>query len=215
MHQVFISYSHADAEAASRLVEFLSRHKVAVWQDVLEIRGGDTFDQRIRHAIQNAGFLIALISTRSLGSDYVRAELQYAFELRERGVPLTVVPVIVDDSPIPDLLARSHVLRISEWDDDALRPVLNALRGVHTITILDNQYLRIQALRWGRPFDDRTLNPVTVLVRGTTRQVWIFLIQSVGDNRLTGEATKIVKEIATQFVANLKTIVASITEEIG
>ena len=51
---VFLSYASQDAEAVRRLAEALRAEGVEVWFDQSELKGGDTWDQKIRRQIGRA-----------------------------------------------------------------------------------------------------------------------------------------------------------------
>ena len=46
---VFLSYASQDAEAARSIADALQAAGVEVWFDQSELRGGDVWDQKIRH----------------------------------------------------------------------------------------------------------------------------------------------------------------------
>ena len=52
-HAVFISYASQDAEAAQKICEALRAAGIEVFLDQSELRGGDAWDQKIRHEIHD------------------------------------------------------------------------------------------------------------------------------------------------------------------
>ena len=52
-HSVFLSYASQDAEAAKRIYAALCRAGIEVFLDQSELRGGDAWDQKIRHEIHD------------------------------------------------------------------------------------------------------------------------------------------------------------------
>ncbi len=59
---VFLSYAREDAEAAKRIAEALRAFGVEVWFDQNELRGGDSWDNKIRGQIKSCALFIPLVS---------------------------------------------------------------------------------------------------------------------------------------------------------
>jgi TolB-like protein/Flp pilus assembly protein TadD len=62
---VFLSYASQDSKAAGRLCEALRANGIEVWFDQSELRGGDVWDQKIRHQIRDCAIFIPIISRNS------------------------------------------------------------------------------------------------------------------------------------------------------
>jgi TIR domain len=62
---VFLSYASQDAEAARRIADTLRSAGVEVWFDQSELRGGDVWDQRIRHQIRECALFLPIISAHT------------------------------------------------------------------------------------------------------------------------------------------------------
>ncbi len=77
---VFLSYAAQDADAAQRLCEALRAAGVNVWFDQSELRGGDTWDQKIRREIRDCALFIPVISanTQARLEGYFRREWKLA-----------------------------------------------------------------------------------------------------------------------------------------
>src|ERR1039457_1409931 len=105
---VFLSYASQDAEAAKRICESLRAAGIEVWFAQSELRGGDAWDQNIRHKIQSCGLFVPVISanTQSPPEGYFRLEWKLAVDrshLMSDDYPF-LVPVVVDGTP--DAAAR-------------------------------------------------------------------------------------------------------------
>ncbi len=99
-HAVFLSYASQDAEAAQRICETLRAAGVEVFLDQSELRGGDVWDQKIRHEIHDCALFIPVISanTATRHEGYFRLEWDLADQrthmiARSR---VFVVPVCLD-----------------------------------------------------------------------------------------------------------------------
>ncbi len=98
---VFLSYARDDAAAARRIAEALRSSGIEVWFDENELRGGDTWDAKIRKQINDCTLFVAVISrgTESRSKGYFRLEWKLAVEQTHmllEGTPF-VVPMVIDD----------------------------------------------------------------------------------------------------------------------
>ena len=103
--RVFVSYRRSDSRhTTGRLREHLARAfgRENVFYDVDSLTFGADFREVIRTTLQNVDALVLVIGPNfdvprlAQENDYIRMELQEAFEL-----DTTVVPVLVDDARMP------------------------------------------------------------------------------------------------------------------
>jgi TolB-like protein/tetratricopeptide (TPR) repeat protein len=111
-HAVFLSYASEDAPAAQRIAEALRAAGIEVWFDQSELRGGDIWDQKIRHEIRDCALFIPTVSqhTQERLEGYFRREWKLAIERTHDMAEQKhfLVPVVVDstgerDAIVPDL----------------------------------------------------------------------------------------------------------------
>lgn len=115
---VFLSYAHEDAPAAQRIAEALRGFGVEVWFDQNELRGGDTWDPKIRKQIRDCTLFLAVVSasTQARREGYFRREWRLAVERTQdmaEGVPF-LVPVVIDDTAESQALVPAEFLRV-QW----------------------------------------------------------------------------------------------------
>ena len=120
-HAVFLSYASQDAEAARRIADTLRAAGIEVWFDQSELRGGDVWDQKIRHQIRECALFLPIISshTQERTEGYFRLEWRLADQrthLMGRTRPF-IVPVCVDDTPetdadVPDAFSAVQWMRL-------------------------------------------------------------------------------------------------------
>ena len=99
---VFLSYASQDAAAARRICDALRAAGIEVWFDQSELRGGDVWDEQIRHQIRQCTLFIPVISahTQVRLEGYFRREWRLAVE-RTRDMAdgkAFLLPVLIDDS---------------------------------------------------------------------------------------------------------------------
>ena len=122
---VFLSYASQDAEAARRIADALRAAGIEVWFDLSELRGGDVWDQKIRHQIRDCALFLPIISshTQERTEGYFRLEWRLADQrthLMGRTRPF-IVPVCVDDTPetdadVPDAFTAAQWIRLHNGD---------------------------------------------------------------------------------------------------
>lgn len=99
---VFLSYASQDTDAATRISDALGSAGIEVWFDRSELRGGDTWDQKIRIQIRECALFLPIISanTQARKEGYFRLEWKLAEDrshLMARGVPF-IVPIRIDET---------------------------------------------------------------------------------------------------------------------
>ena len=115
---VFVSYAREDTAAAQRLAEALRSHGVEVWFDQNELRGGDTWDQKIRRQIADCTLFLPVISTntQARSKGYFRLEWKLAVEqthLMLEGVPF-LAPVVIDGTSESGAAVPVEFMRV-QW----------------------------------------------------------------------------------------------------
>src|SRR5580704_9431495 len=87
--KVFISYARIDgAELAQRLQGDLRKKRYDAWVDTHRIRGGSTWTTEIETAIDEADYVLALLTPGSYASEICRAEQLRALRKGKCVVPL-------------------------------------------------------------------------------------------------------------------------------
>jgi TolB-like protein/Tfp pilus assembly protein PilF len=118
---VFISYAREDTGVARRIADALRGFGVEVWFDQNELRGGDSWDAKIRQQIRSCALFMPMISatTQARGEGYFRREWKIAVDRTSdmhEGVPF-IVPVVIDDTQesaalVPDVFMRVQWTRL-------------------------------------------------------------------------------------------------------
>ena len=86
---VFISYARSDGEEFARTIaQRLEGEHVSCWRDRLDLTGGEAFWPQLRAGIEQARWLLVVLSPAALKSEWTAAEWR---EARKRGVPLCSV----------------------------------------------------------------------------------------------------------------------------
>ncbi len=112
--RIFISYAHADKEWLVVLKDHLkalahvSQDEIEEWNDTTNLLTGDVFEHEIEKAIGEADIAIFLVSTKFLGSKFIRyKELAPLLEKAERQGTL-LMPVIISPCLFSESLLRNY-----------------------------------------------------------------------------------------------------------
>jgi hypothetical protein len=97
-HDVFISYSHADASRVNAFCEKLRARipGIKLYRDILNLQAGTAWDEELLRAAQTSKFFVPFYSTAYVCSDMCQTEFYMALMAHERsGMPL-FFPVLLD-----------------------------------------------------------------------------------------------------------------------
>jgi hypothetical protein len=101
---VFLSHNHRDKDFVRSLAAQLRLVGVDVWLDEWEIEPGDRIPTKISSALELAETVVVIWSANAAASRWVDAELASALEADLSSGSSRVVPVRLDDTPLPALL---------------------------------------------------------------------------------------------------------------
>ena len=101
---IFISHSSADKEFVRGLAVDLAARGHQPWLDEWEILAGESITERVATGVDDADFLIVVLSKSAVDSRWVEQEWQakHWSEVKERSV--RVIPVLKDTCDVPVLL---------------------------------------------------------------------------------------------------------------
>ncbi len=104
MPSVFLSHNTHDKPFARRLAKRLAAHGISVWLDEAKLRIGDSIIDRVAEAIRDVDFVIVVMSKNAARSPWVQKELSLAMSKELSRQSVSVLPVRVDETPMPSPL---------------------------------------------------------------------------------------------------------------
>jgi hypothetical protein len=124
----FLSHSSKDKPFIRQLAGDLVANGVAVWLDEQRIRVGDSIPERIAQGLAESDYFLIGVSQQSVESEWVKKELNNALikEIERRKVH--VLPLKLDDSPMPDIIRDKKYADFSKSYKSGLSELLVALR---------------------------------------------------------------------------------------
>jgi TolB-like protein/Flp pilus assembly protein TadD len=122
---VFLSYAREDGEVARRIADALRAFGVEVWFDQNELRGGDSWDTKIRTQIKTCALFVPIISQRTEArtEGYFRREWKLAVDRSHdmAGNRAFIVPVVIDhtlesEAAVPEEFMRYQWTRFANGE---------------------------------------------------------------------------------------------------
>lgn len=132
----FLSYSHRDMERAVAVVEILAGQGLRVFQDVRDIRAGESILGTLHAAMTRAPRAILLVTHNYAHSVWAHRELSLLRNRYSQG-ELHLFPILLDDVPLPALIEDTFTVdlrgfRGSEdngWAKDRLAKLAEACKA--------------------------------------------------------------------------------------
>lgn len=109
-HDVFISYSSKNKNAALAVCHILEQNKVKCWMAPRDIPGGFSYGDLIDDAISRSKVFIVIFSESSSVSQWCQAELNIAFTEQKH-----IIPFRIDDAPLKG--SNRLILNQAHWID--------------------------------------------------------------------------------------------------
>src|SRR5258708_5642629 len=104
---VFLSHSSHDREEAELIYQRLLKCGVDAWASFRDIPPGAEWDKSIQAALDDARFVLIVVSHSSVESSYVRTEVEFALNEGK-----TVIPILIENVKLP---LRWHTLQFVDY----------------------------------------------------------------------------------------------------
>jgi len=114
---VFISYARNDDQIADEVTRLLKENGLNVWNDE-SIKAGSYLLKEKNNALNEADYIISLLTAKSYSSNYVREELDYALfnnKYKDNFLPVLIGSGKEDEfNRLPWLIKKIHHLFFSD-----------------------------------------------------------------------------------------------------
>ncbi|MDV3353030.1 TIR domain-containing protein [Leptothoe sp. LEGE 181152] len=200
MTDVFLSYSEQDRELMDRLRLALMREGFTTWINRTDIRVGGDFQTEINKGIEEASYMVYLMSPKSLESKYCQQELDYARKLNKKIIPLRMrefdLNLMADD-----LRAIQFINFVNENDIDGSAYGRDIAKLVKQLQENGDYYQRhkqllVKALKWQRNEQNKSL-----LLRNHSlrhAEAWLKVARKHGQQGLLPLQEEFIKESLQQ-----------------
>ena len=126
MHNLFISYSHADTVFVDALEQKLIAEGILFWRDIHDAVGG-RLDKNIERGMRHNPIVLTVLSENSVTSAWVEHEVNLATKLRRELKRDTLYPITLDEAwttcdwsaQLRSQIEKYYVLSFANWTDGA------------------------------------------------------------------------------------------------
>jgi TIR domain/WD domain, G-beta repeat len=154
---VFVAYAVEDRPLREKIRQNLSRHLITSWIDNKDIRKGSKYEEAIQTGIEQADTFLFFLSPQSLVSEFCLKELEYAFSLHKRIIPIKIRPIDLAVFQTSELLKRLGQIQFIDLTDNTneqdfgrdISDLLFQLR-LDSDYFLRHKIFLTQALKWQR-----------------------------------------------------------------
>ncbi len=126
---IFISHNSRDKDVAREIGVFLIAEGVSVWFDEWEIAAGDSITEAINSGLAGATHLVIVWSANASKANWVRRELAAALNRSVTTGTPKIIPVVLDETPLPELLRDIRYLRYAGGAEEDRREMVKAVQG--------------------------------------------------------------------------------------
>jgi hypothetical protein len=124
----FLSHSSHDKPIIRQLATDLTAAGIGVWLDEQRIRVGESIPDSIALGLAESDFFVIALSQHSAQSEWVKRELSSALvnEISKRKVK--ILPIKLDDVPVPDVFGEKKYADFTKSYKDGLRELIAAIK---------------------------------------------------------------------------------------
>lgn len=125
----FLSHSSMDKPFVRQLAADLTANGIDVWLDEQRIRVGDSIPEKIAQGLAESDHFLIAISKNSIQSEWVKKELNNALVSEVNKRKVHVLPIKIDEAPIPNIISDKKYADFSSSYKEGLSQLLGALKG--------------------------------------------------------------------------------------
>ncbi len=148
---IFLCYGISDNETAMLFYHQLNKKGIVSWTKETDVKAGDVYEEQAQKGVERAANIVFLISQKSLQSQSCLTNLNYAFSLNKRIVPVLLEEI--DNKDIPQYLKTIFFINYTTKSDKQLKEVF---AKITTVLKKDQGYveqhrnLLIKSLEWDK-----------------------------------------------------------------
>ncbi|MFJ5386733.1 toll/interleukin-1 receptor domain-containing protein [Pectobacterium sp. CHL-2024] len=128
--KIFISHSSKDKPFAKLLCMDLEANGYIPWLDEWNISVGESIPEKISSGLQEADFIIVILSEDSVSSKWVEREWQIKYWNEIEKGHINVLPILLKDCQIPELLRTKKYADFRTDFNRGLNDLLSALENL-------------------------------------------------------------------------------------
>jgi len=158
--KIFISHSLADTNFAKKIAKDLELMGHSTYFHEFQIARGKSIVEQISHAIENADFILIVLSENSVGLKWIEQEWEKKYKKVSVIEKKYTIPIVIQNCEIPELFKNIQYADFRDSYQNGLNSMLSAINAI-------NQENVEQEIREERqPVDYNTLEyPIEILVQ--------------------------------------------------
>lgn len=125
--KVFVSHSSQDKPFVRQLCTDIAHSGHTPWLDEWEIKAGDSIPHKIEQGVEDADFVIVILSKNAIESKWVEREWYSKYWDEISSENIKVIPVLYQECKIPQLLKMKKYANFFHDYNSGLDDVLSAL----------------------------------------------------------------------------------------
>jgi hypothetical protein len=125
----FLSHNKNDKAAAREIAMFLVSENINVWFDEWEVGPGDMITRNVGRGLDECTHFLLLWSKNARGSEWVNRELGAMLNKAIAEDSPRIIPILLDDAPIPGLLRDIHYVRYHGGTEEDRSEIVQAVSG--------------------------------------------------------------------------------------
>jgi hypothetical protein len=130
--RAFLSHASKDKAVVNQIATDLAKLGVAPWLDEWKIRAGESIPQKISLGIKDSECVIVFLSRNAIASKWVEREWQTKYWDEIQRNEVLVIPVLLEDCEIPELLKTKKFADFREDYNDGLTELVLSLNRRET-----------------------------------------------------------------------------------
>jgi hypothetical protein len=157
--KIFVSHNAKDKDTARLLATMFTDRGISVWFDQWEIKPGESITGGIEKGLQECDVFLLMWSAAAKASKWVDTELRAAIRKRVDDTAVRLIPILIDDTPLPLLVADYRGLRLEKADDleGIVREICPDEAEIDVIVRLQQRFLELVANQYPETDEVRSL----------------------------------------------------------
>lgn len=125
----FLSHSSQDKPFMRQLAADLTANNIDVWLDEQRIRVGESIPEKVAQGLAESDFFLIGVSSNSIESEWVKKELNGALVNEVQRRKVHILPLRLDDSPMPGIIADKRYADFSSSYKSGLNELILAIKS--------------------------------------------------------------------------------------
>lgn len=126
----FLSHSSKDKSFIRQLSSDLVKEGVDVWLDEHKILVGDSITEKIGQGLAQSDYFVIALSESSVSSNWIKKELSGALIREVERREVTVLPILLADCEMPEMLKDKKYADFRQSYKDGLRELVQRMKAI-------------------------------------------------------------------------------------